>query len=347
VLVPAHNEASGIAATLRSIQPQLLPHDRLVVIADNCTDATAAVAGEQGATVLERHDEYRRGKGFALAFGLNRLGDDPPEVVVFLDADCRLEEHALTRLANAAKERQRPVQGLYLCNATEEQNAKQVLSALAFRFRNLIRMWGLNRLGGPCHLTGSGMALPWALVDKVAWATGNVVEDMQLGIDFTLAGYPPVFVPAAIVTSDLPSSDSAMQTQRRRWEHGFLATALSQVPPLATQAVERRSWSLALLALDMTVPPLALLSMALVVGGSLAALLWLVGLTSGPLLVVAIAWFAFVAATLLGWAVHCRQVVPLSTFLSVPRYIVGKLPLYAEFLTRREKAWVRTERTSM
>src|SRR5688500_6155967 len=53
VLVPAHNEQSGIAPTLSSIQPQLLPHDRLVVIADNCTDATAAVAAEQGATVLE------------------------------------------------------------------------------------------------------------------------------------------------------------------------------------------------------------------------------------------------------------------------------------------------------
>ena len=47
------------------------------------------------------------------------------------------------------------------------------------------------------------MALPWALVDKVAWATGNVVEDMQLGIDFTLAGYPPVFVPDAIVTAHI------------------------------------------------------------------------------------------------------------------------------------------------
>src|SRR5690348_5058257 len=62
VLVPAHDEEAGIAATLRSIQTQLRPGDHLVVVADNCQDQTAAVASQSKATVLERRDEYRRGK---------------------------------------------------------------------------------------------------------------------------------------------------------------------------------------------------------------------------------------------------------------------------------------------
>jgi cellulose synthase/poly-beta-1,6-N-acetylglucosamine synthase-like glycosyltransferase len=346
VIVPAHNEETGIAATLRSIQQQLQPRDRLLVIADNCSDTTATVARERQALVFERCDEMRRGKGFALAYGLDQLHVDPPDVVVFLDADCRLEADALTHLARAAHYQQRPVQALYLCHATVDRHARQVLSALAFRFRNLIRTLGLNRLGGPCHLTGSGMALPWWLVDKVAWATGNVVEDMQLGIDYTLAGYPPVFVPSAVVASDLPAGDSAQRAQRRRWEHGFLSTALTQAPRLAREAAARGSWPLALLALDMLVPPLALLALALVAGSLLALGLWLVGFGWLPLAVAATAVSAFAGATLIGWSVHCRREVPLSAFLAVPAYVLAKVPLYLEFLVRREKQWVRTERSS-
>src|SRR5690349_5913723 len=54
VLIPAHNEQVGLPATLRSVKAQLLPHDRVVVVADNCTDGTAALAREAGVTVIER-----------------------------------------------------------------------------------------------------------------------------------------------------------------------------------------------------------------------------------------------------------------------------------------------------
>jgi hypothetical protein len=73
VLVPAHNEAEGIATTLATILPQLRSSDRLLVIADNCTDATAEAARQAGATVIERHNLTQRGKGYALDFGLSRL----------------------------------------------------------------------------------------------------------------------------------------------------------------------------------------------------------------------------------------------------------------------------------
>src|SRR5690242_16376925 len=76
ILVPAHDEETGIAATLASIRSQLAPQDRLVVVADNCTDRTAAVAREAGAEVVERTDPARRGKGFALDCGVRALEAD-------------------------------------------------------------------------------------------------------------------------------------------------------------------------------------------------------------------------------------------------------------------------------
>ena len=63
VVIPAHNEVRGIAATLRQIIPQLEAGDRLIVIADNCTDDTASIATQAGAEVLERSDSQHRGKG--------------------------------------------------------------------------------------------------------------------------------------------------------------------------------------------------------------------------------------------------------------------------------------------
>jgi cellulose synthase/poly-beta-1,6-N-acetylglucosamine synthase-like glycosyltransferase len=52
VLIPAHNEAAEIAATIQSILPQMTEGDRLIAIADNCSDRTAEVAREAGVFLL-------------------------------------------------------------------------------------------------------------------------------------------------------------------------------------------------------------------------------------------------------------------------------------------------------
>src|SRR5262245_37146228 len=70
VLIPAHNEGGGLLPILADIQKQLRPGDRLLVIADNCTDDTATIASAGGAEVVARHDPARVGKGYALDFGL-------------------------------------------------------------------------------------------------------------------------------------------------------------------------------------------------------------------------------------------------------------------------------------
>src|SRR5215469_2008975 len=70
VLVPAHNEGAGIQHTLADITAQLLPGDRLLVVADNCTDDTVVTARAAGAEVIERKDTSKIGKGYALDWGI-------------------------------------------------------------------------------------------------------------------------------------------------------------------------------------------------------------------------------------------------------------------------------------
>ncbi|MGB8698465.1 MAG: glycosyltransferase family 2 protein, partial [Thermosynechococcaceae cyanobacterium] len=100
VLIPARNEEADIGATVKSILPQLNPGDRLLVVADHCSDHTAAVAQDAGATVLEHNDPIRRGKGYALEVGLKALATTPPAIVIFIDADCEIEAGSLDALAH-------------------------------------------------------------------------------------------------------------------------------------------------------------------------------------------------------------------------------------------------------
>jgi len=344
VLIPAHNEQAVIGATLRTLMPTVPGGGRVVVVADNCSDATAVIARELGAEAIERHDQQRRGKGFALDFGIAHLRREPPDCVVFLDADCQVQPETVKVLAAAALASGRPAQGLNLCDPDPSGGVLQMVSGLAFRFKNLVRTRGLVRLAGLNHLTGTGMALPWALVERVKLADGNVVEDMQLGIDLALAGKPPLFVPEARVDSPLPQQKSAAKTQRTRWEHGHLKTLLTQAPRLVALAIKHRRLDLFWLALDLAVPPLSLLAIMLSATTAIASIAWLLGASPAPLGICFGASLSCGTAVIAGWFAHCRQQVPLRALVAAPFYVVIKLPIYVAFLAGRQREWVRTER---
>ena len=144
VLVPAHNEGSGLLPTLANIQCQLLPGDRLLVVADNCSDDTAAVARRKGAEVVERIDRTRLGKGFALDCGIRHLSSNPPEIVVIVDADCRLADGALDYLALACTTTGRPAQALYLMNAPIDSQINHQVAEFSWRVKNWLRPLGLQ-----------------------------------------------------------------------------------------------------------------------------------------------------------------------------------------------------------
>ena len=344
VLIPAHNEQAVIAATLRTLLPTMPQGGRVVVVADNCSDETAATALSLGAEVVERFDNSRRGKGYALDFGLQHLASNAPEAVVFLDADCRVAANTVRLLAEAAVGTGRPAQGLNLCDPDPRGDAIEMISGLAFRFKNLVRTTGLTHLASICHLTGTGMALPWALVERAKLADGNVVEDMQLGINLTLAGHNPLFVPEARVDSPLPQRRSAARTQRTRWEHGHLQTLLRHVPRLIGLGITRRRADLLCLALDLGIPPLSMLTMLWATLWLTTLLAWGIGGSSGPLLLMSFCGLLLAGSVLSGWIVFCRRQVRWQALLAAPGYILWKMPIYLGFLIKRQSEWIRTQR---
>ena len=344
VLIPAHNESSGIVATLSSIQAQLRPQDRLLVVADNCSDDTAEVALKNRAEVIKRQDSEKRGKGYALDFGLRHLSQNPPDAVVIIDADCLLEKNALQQLAAKALLRGRPVQALYLMYA-KGVDLKSKIAEFAWCVKNLVRPLGYANLGLPCQLMGTGMAFPWATISNADLANGNIVEDMKLGIDLALAGTPPIFYLQSKVTSYFPLASEVQSGQKTRWEHGHLAMLITEAPRLFVQGLYKRDINLIAMAFDLAVPPLALLVMLLLgYAGITAAIFMLNGMGQSALQVTLLSIAFLAMAIAFAWWGWGKRIISFSALLSVPIYVILKVPHYFKFLFKRQKTWNKTER---
>ena len=346
VVMPAHNESDGIEPAIRSVLEQLLPGDRLLVVADNCTDDTAAVALSAGAEVVQRQDALQRGKGYALAHGVGHLRLDPPQVVIIVDADCVLSAGSLSQLALRCMQSGRPVQALDMMRTLPGAGLKARLAELAWIVKNQVRPLGYLRLGLPCQLMGTGMAFSWPLIENAPLATGHIAEDLQLGLVMARGGTPPLFCPEALVSSFFPSDSTAMADQRTRWEHGHLGVIASLAPRLMLQAIGRRNLPLLSMVLDLCVPPLASLALLLVVGSAAALLVFALGGTAVPLMLAVLAMAAFALSILRAWQGFGRHIVSMLELLSVPSYVLAKLPIYARLLYGRQAEWIRTKRDS-
>ncbi|TGD73968.1 glycosyltransferase [Mangrovimicrobium sediminis] len=345
VLIPAHDEAKVIGATLDALNESLDSRGRIVVVADNCSDATAAIARAAGAEVIERFNTDLRGKGFALDCGLRHLAAQAPDVVVVFDADCQFAAAAdLPALAEAALNSGRPVQAHYAMRVRGDEGTTRKVDHFAWRIKNFLRPLGMRYLGMPCQLMGTGMAFPWSQIANAQIASDDIVEDMSLGLALAMQGTAPLFLPSATVCSDFPDQASARTSQRSRWEHGHMQTILFVIPPLLGKALLRRNGAAAGLLADLSVPPLTLLVLLVAVHGSLSVLATLLtGWLGWAAFAVAI-WLALGLSLSLAWHRVAREIIGFRDLLGIAEYLCGKLQIYASFLFGRQKTWVRTER---
>lgn len=345
VLIPAHNEGMGILPTIRDVQAQLGPHDSILVVADNCTDDTAAIVRAAGAEVTVRADPARRGKGYALEFGVRHLRQNPPDVVVIMDADCRLGENALRRLSGSAMASGRPAQSLYLMLAPENAPSGKGVNLFAWRVKNWIRPLGLKLFGLPTQLFGTGMAFPFGLLVDRDLGNSRLAEDCALGIALASAGYAPLFVGEARVHSHFPASQTGSESQRQRWERGHLENIIDLVPGALVESLRGRKPGLAALAVDMAVPPLSLLVLVTVLCGILGGVAFLLGASPAALAIPSLSVALVVVGAVLAWRAVGRDVLPLRELLRLPLYAIRKLGFYHGIASgKASSSWIRTDR---
>jgi cellulose synthase/poly-beta-1,6-N-acetylglucosamine synthase-like glycosyltransferase len=246
-------------------------------------------------------------------------------------------------LAVGAHATARPVQAAYLLNPVSNGAPLAMLAAFAFRVKNFVRPLGLRRWGAPCLLTGSGMAFPWRAASRLL-ALGHLSEDMWWSVELTCAGYAPLFCPEARVYSAAPQRATVMKAQRARWERGHLETMAAGIPKLLCAAFAQRRVEPLWLALELSVPPLALLTLGLCSLFVLTAMASWFGIARGAFLMATLNLIFVCGGVFAAWWKFGREQISSRVLLSAPRYVLAKIPLYVRALFGKRIVWMRTER---
>jgi GT2 family glycosyltransferase len=344
VLVPAHNEETVIGPTLEALIATDYPDDarRVIVIADNCSDRTAAIADGAGAEVWERTDPERHGKGFALAWALERLLelDDRSRAIVFVDADCVASANLLSAVEQRLHSGARAMQVDYVAGNPEASNASALRFA-AFAVGDTVRFLGKERLGLSCGLVGTGMAFSRELLERNPWTSTGLVEDGEFHMRLVLAGERVEFVPEAQVSQAVPTSHRAGSSQQARWEAGklqlirrwsgrLLASGLAKRDPLRIHA-----------GLECLVPPQSVIAIG-GAGGACAGLALGSRRLLGLSLLTSLAQATFVLG---GLRLVGAPAYVYRALLTAPALVANKIGLYGRLASGRgPTAWVRTER---
>ena len=349
VLVPAYNEADLIRRCIASLDAQSYPQHRyeVVVIADNCSDATALLSERAGARVLVRDEPDARGKGRALRWALDRLmaEESAPHAFVVVDADSTADPDLLAALAQRLQRGAEAVQGDYVALPDTAGRGADLRSA-AFVLFHRVRFGGRSRLGLPCSLVGNGMLFSRRLLQRHPWEAFSKTEDLEYAIDLRLAGVGPVFAPDAVVRGPVPTSGPRAESQRARWEGGRLQVVRTAMPKLLREITVHHRWSLIDAAWDLVVPPLGLLAAATAAGAAACALLWSIGLVPAWSLAPWVVGLVAIASYVLIGLYAARA--PKSLYRALlwsPAFIVRKvLGTVAVLRSARNDSWIRTER---
>ena len=345
-LVPAHDEAGQIAAAVAALVGQDHPAERreVIVIADNCTDATAAEATAAGATVWERRAPDARGKGQALAWALERLWAERPgvEAVAMVDADCLASAGLLTGCDRALRAGARAVQAGYVVSNPDESTSSALRWA-GFALMHDVRPRGKERLGVSVGLFGTGMAFTAGLLRDHPWSSFSITEDAEYHVRLVEAGERVRSVPEARVASRMPTTDAEAHAQQMRWETGNSSLLRDSAPRLLLDGARRRDPVRLHAGFEQLVPPQTLLLTALAATGG-------VGLALRSRAAAGAA--ALGALGQVGYVLGGLRVAgaPPSVIRAVrhgPLLAVRKLGIFVRIaLGRGATGWVRTERGS-
>jgi biofilm PGA synthesis N-glycosyltransferase PgaC len=240
VLIPAHNEESGIGHTLNALLGQTRRPDRIVVIADNCTDRTEEIAKRyRGVTVMQTVGNTERKVG-ALNQGWYRwqAGYD---YVAGIDADTVLDHECLGQLEDELSGTPNP--GGVMARYTFDQHMGQTAGA-----RMLIRLqrlefagWtsdALHRsrktyvLGGQASLFNNSALRRVADTKQMRgpWDTSTMVEDMQLTGDLKAMGLSTNVSLTARAYAGPMLSLRSLWAQRRKWDEGMARLLVKAAP---------------------------------------------------------------------------------------------------------------------
>ena len=229
ILIAARNEELVIGDLIDSVRSQKYPADLIdiIVCADNCTDDTARVSRDHGATVIERNNNKEIGKGYALDFIFNYVstvfGDDFYDGYFVFDADNILDKNFVYEMNNFFDNGFKVVTGYRNSKnfASSWVSASQSLYFMReSRYLNNARML----LGNGAMLSGTGFLVSSDIIrENGGWKYFLLSEDLQFTADLAAANIKPAYCDSAVFYDEQPITFNQSWNQRLRWVKGGLS----------------------------------------------------------------------------------------------------------------------------
>lgn len=349
VVIPAHDEEAGIAATVRSCLASDYDRERfrVWVIADNCGDGTAARAREAGASVFERADPGRRSKGYALETFFDRAtgpwADGRFAAAIVVDADTLIDPGLLRACAAALRSGDDWAQAYYTVR-NPDASWRTRLMTYALSLINGALPLGQDRLGLGVGLKGNGMMFSARGLARFPWRAYGLVEDAEFALMLKAAGERVRFLPEARVYGEMVGRGRAAATQRRRWEAGRRSLR-GRFAGILARSGRLGPLRKLIYLIDLYLPPLVTLAAAFLA----TLLVYPVGLADAGLArALARIWPLHAA---MGLALLAYLAVPFGRLGLSPRYLAGLVyvPYYAAWKLavvgrRAPTSWIRTGR---
>ena len=244
LIVAAHNEGTVIEDIVKSLKSLDYPQDKfeVFVVADNCTDKTAEIAASAGAVVLERFDDTKRGKGYAMEFAFEHIFalDTVFEYICIFDADNVVKPDFLIEMNSKINEGYRAVQG-YLDSKNPADNWLTFSYSLWYWINNRMSQLARGNLDIGCRLGGTGFAVETELIKEYGWGATCLAEDTEFTLKLALNDIKVGWAHNATVYDEKPTQLSTSIHQRKRWMQGLSDVATNYVKPLFKKAVSEGS----------------------------------------------------------------------------------------------------------
>src|SRR5574344_1564297 len=222
IVIACRNEAKVIGALVKCLQKQHYPEQlyEIFVVPNNCTDNTAEVAKDAGATIIDCTVPVHQ-KGDALEFTFKQLvkHDDLDAFIVF-DADNLVHPDFLARMNDALCEGVEVAQ----CFRDAKNMGDNWLTG-SYTLFYFIQNFFFNRarmnFSGSATINGTGFMVKKNIVAH-GFHTVTITEDSEFTGQCALKGIQVAFVEDAITYDEHPQDFWASWKQRKRWSSGTM-----------------------------------------------------------------------------------------------------------------------------
>jgi cellulose synthase/poly-beta-1,6-N-acetylglucosamine synthase-like glycosyltransferase len=347
IIVPAHNEEQIIDKLLQSVMEVNFPEDKyeLIIIADNCSDNTAAICREFGASVYERFDDVKRGKPYALNWILTQINIDSYDAFTIIDADTAIDKDYLLEMNKFINRGCEAIQGYFgILNPKDNWLTRLMIIPGVIKFYQ--RYAVKNYLGISCPLMGNGMCFSKSTIKKSGWNAYSLTENWEYYIQLLLDNINVFFAAKAVIYSHAVIKLQHGETQRKRWTRGIMGVFLDYKSRLLSRVFGRKGYQFADALLELLSPSYSMLFIWIFFN----LLIGLLFYSFNPLF-LNILWINgvfFIAQSLAFLSGMITSKAPLSTWLAlvnIPFFLFWKLLITAKAMVSiRKNQWEKTDR---